>query len=138
LVSGSGDSSVRVWDIDRCQNTQTLNGHEFEVYTTKLDEKYRIISGGQDKLLRLWDLRSGECMQTIQHEFPIFDCEISENLVFTACGDNLIRAFDLRMGGILQMYRVHTEAIHALRLNGNCLASGGTDKTAKLIVFNQK
>ena len=80
VVSGSYDSTCRVWDIFRCKKAKAtesgeegskgftvecvsvLRGHFHQIYCVVLDAASggrRIISGGLDTTVRVWDANSG-------------------------------------------------------------------------------
>lgn len=55
LVSGSADSTLKVWDIINKKIMIDLPGHEDEVYAIDWSpDGVRVCSGGKDKVLKLW------------------------------------------------------------------------------------
>ncbi|OAA57099.1 WD40 repeat-like-containing domain protein [Niveomyces insectorum RCEF 264] len=64
LVSGSYDSTVRVWRISTGEALHVLHGHNQRVYSVVLDVKRnRCISGSMDSYVKIWDL--SECIQDL-------------------------------------------------------------------------
>jgi len=72
LVSGSGDKTVRIWDMGTGECRHTLVGHEQAVtcvaYSPQGDQ---VASAGKDNRLRLWDAETGECQHIlVGHAWP--------------------------------------------------------------------
>ena len=66
ILSSSSDESVRLWDIESRQQLMRLAGHDGRVWSAafSLEENFtahpiRVLSGGEDNQLRLWDLLQG-------------------------------------------------------------------------------
>jgi hypothetical protein len=56
MVSGSLDSTLRLWDIESGVCVKTLAGHTDSVYCVVQLADGRVVSGSRDKTLRLWDI----------------------------------------------------------------------------------
>ena len=55
LVSGSADSTLKVWEMKSKHLYVDLPGHGDEVYTVDWSpEGTKVVSGGKDKVLKLW------------------------------------------------------------------------------------
>uniref|UniRef100_A0A3P8UAR3 Notchless protein homolog 1 n=1 Tax=Amphiprion percula TaxID=161767 RepID=A0A3P8UAR3_AMPPE len=55
LVSGSSDSTLKVWDVKTGKLNMDLPGHADEVYAVDWSpDGQRVASGGKDKCLRIW------------------------------------------------------------------------------------
>ncbi len=61
LLSGSVDSTIRLWDVETGQQVKQLDGHLEEVRSVAFSTDGRwVLSGGQDHTVRLWDLETEE------------------------------------------------------------------------------
>jgi len=55
LVSGSADSTLKVWDMKSKKLLMDLPGHADEVFAVDWSpDGQKVVSGGKDKVLRLW------------------------------------------------------------------------------------
>jgi len=63
LVSGSSDNTVRVWEVESGNLSQTFWGHSESVLSVDIssDASY-IVSGSKDNTVRLWDVNSGQSL----------------------------------------------------------------------------
>ena len=59
-LSGSGDETLRLWDLETGAELRRFEGHEARVTSvTVLADGRRALSGSDDRTLRLWDLDTG-------------------------------------------------------------------------------
>ena len=65
LISGSGDNTLKLWDIATGRIIRTFAGHTGEVYSVVIspDGKYAL-SGSQDRTIKLWDIATGRVIRT--------------------------------------------------------------------------
>jgi WD40 repeat protein len=61
VVSGSGDQTLRLWDVASGQSLRTLQGHTGRVTSVafSLDGK-TVVSGSSDRTLRVWAVIRGQ------------------------------------------------------------------------------
>ena len=86
VVSGSRDNTLKVWDASNGECLQTLSGHtdwarrrrpvdttrrslvdaaRAQVVCVAVLPNGRIVSGSDDRTLKVWDASSGECLRTL-------------------------------------------------------------------------
>ncbi|MCJ1469222.1 hypothetical protein MMC07_007855 [Pseudocyphellaria aurata] len=65
MVTGSGDSTVRIWDCDTGTPLHTLKGHTSWVLVVSWSpDDTTIVTGSMDNTVRLWDPNSGQALGT--------------------------------------------------------------------------
>jgi len=66
-VSGSEDMTIKIWDLEAKTCVGTLEGHQRGVYSVSISPDGILIasSGFLDETVRLWDWKSGACLQVI-------------------------------------------------------------------------
>ena len=67
VVSGSLDTSIRVWDAETGGCVHTLTGHQSLTSGMELRDNI-LVSGNADSTVRVWDVRTGQCLHTLQGE----------------------------------------------------------------------
>ena len=68
LVSGSMDTTVKLWDIQTGGIVKTFTGHTQLVRSVSISvDNTTIASGSPDMRVCLWDIQTGECHRVIQH-----------------------------------------------------------------------
>lgn len=74
-MTGSGDSTCAIWDVESGTLVQNFHGHLGDVFAvdiSKFDTGNVFISAGADKYALVWDIRTGKCVQSFEgHESDI-------------------------------------------------------------------
>ncbi|KAL5034357.1 hypothetical protein BDV3_003933 [Batrachochytrium dendrobatidis] len=67
LISGSQDASVRIWDMKQGVQVRKLTGHLSPISYVAIssDGQMAISGGGVYENIKVWDIKSGECLQHI-------------------------------------------------------------------------
>lgn len=65
MESSLKSRSIRVWDLSTQREVQQLDGHDSFVYSVAALPSGEIISGGEDRSMRVWSADSRELLQTI-------------------------------------------------------------------------
>ncbi|KAL2116114.1 hypothetical protein VTJ04DRAFT_10369 [Mycothermus thermophilus] len=133
LVSGSYDSSVRVWRISTGEQLHVLNGHVQKVYSVVLDHKRnRCISGSMDSMVKIWDLATGACLYTLEgHSMLVGLLDLRDDQLVSAAADSTLRIWDPETGKCRKVLEAHTGAITCFQHDGRKVISG-SEKTVKM------
>ncbi|KAK5996558.1 Cell division control protein 4 [Cladobotryum mycophilum] len=133
LVSGSYDSTVRVWRISTGDALHVLHGHTQKVYSVVLDhERNRCISGSMDSLVKIWDLTTGACLYTLEgHSLLVGLLDLRDDRLVSAAADSTLRIWDPETGKCRNTLMAHTGAITCFQHDGRKVISG-SEKTVKM------
>jgi WD40 repeat protein/serine/threonine protein kinase len=68
ILSGSGDKTLKLWEIETRQCIRTFSGHKEGITSVSLsaDGHYAISAGGNDCNLKQWNVESGDCLRTFR------------------------------------------------------------------------
>ena len=93
VVSGSADSTVRIWDMSSGYELQRLDGHTDQVYTVAVSGNFAarpfVVSGSYDTTAKIWDARSW----TEKYSFPHPNKVRSVSVPRIRCGEPWNDAF---------------------------------------------
>jgi F-box and WD-40 domain protein CDC4 len=133
LVSGSYDTTVRVWKISTGELVHRLQGHTQKVYSVVLDyERNRCMSGSMDNLVKVWSLESGTCLFNLEgHTSLVGLLDLKDNCLVSAAADSTLRVWDPQTGRCVHDLSAHTGAITCFAHDGDKVISG-SDRTLKM------
>lgn len=128
VISGSYDTTIRIWDITTGECLRILEGHKYsisvmynlvETNITKHNNDEQnfqnfqnlIVSGSKDSTIRIWNVYSGECIHILKgHTEVITKIIIKDNLLISKSHgkDNTIRIWDILTGECVRILDAHT------------------------------
>jgi len=137
-ISGSGNGTLNIWDIESGEELWTLEGHADSVRAVAVtpDGKH-VISGSSDNTLKVWDIKSGEELQTLEgHTKSVSAVAVSLDGKHAISGskDKTIRIWDIESGEELRLLEGHTKSVSAVAVtpDGKHVISGSMDKTIRI------
>ncbi|XP_033832967.1 autophagy-related protein 16-1 isoform X2 [Periophthalmus magnuspinnatus] len=103
LLAASNDFASRIWTVDDYRLRHTLTGHSGKILSARfLLDNARIVSGGYDRTLKLWDLKSKVCMKTVFAGSSCNDIVCTEQCVMSGHFDKKVRFWDIRSESIVR------------------------------------
>lgn len=102
LLTASGDSTAKLWDIESSTAIQTFQGHQADVMGIDISPSEAgniFVSGSSDHIAMVWDIRTGGYVQTFEgHESDVNAVRFypSGDAFASASDDATCRLFDLR------------------------------------------
>lgn len=133
VVSGSYDSTVRVWDVEAGLCTWVLTGHAQRVYSAVLDHKRnRCISGSMDWFVKVWCLETGTLLYTLEgHTSLVGLLDLNRTTLVSAAADSTLRVWDPDNGTFVHKLEGHQGAITCFQHDEYKVVSG-SEHTLKL------
>ena len=114
IISGSYDSTVRVWDLldnGRCKHI--LQGHQDRVYSTAIDYDRKVcFSGSMDSTINIWNFETGELLKVLEgHSSLVGLLALVDGVLVSAAADASLRIWDPVSGELRSKLRGHAAAI---------------------------
>ena len=149
LATGADDATWKLWGTPRGELIMTGEGHRGWVSDLKFvgDRGHRLITGGGDGAVKLWDLLQAECVETYGGgggggggvgEAVVWGVDVHHtgDLCVAAYLDASCRVFDLATGATRATLRGHGDAVNAVAFlpYSSTLLSASADHT--LAVFD--
>jgi len=141
LISGSTNSSIKVWDMQNKKLLFVLKGHQKKVttLTTTPDGKY-LMSGSDDQTIKIWNLQTRKHLFTLTgHGDSVNTISVTPDGKYLLSGsdDKTIKIWDLENREEIFTFTGHTESINSINVtsNGQLVISASSDKTIQVWDF---
>ncbi|KAK0224480.1 WD40 repeat-like protein [Armillaria nabsnona] len=94
-----------------------------------------VVSGGCDKMIRVWDAKSGYCIYVLHGHTSTIRCiKMLQNRPIAVSGsrDSTLRVWDVQRGKMLRVLGGHHDSVRCLDVHGNRAVSGSYDHTCRV------
>ena len=136
LASGSGDNTVRLWDVATGAELRVLEGHTSCVTSVAfLPDGATLASGSRDNTVRLWEVATGAELRVLEgHMDWVRSVAFSPDGATLASGSGTVRLWDVATGAELRVLEGRTSYVTSVAFSpdGATLASSSGDKTVRL------
>ncbi|KAJ1655411.1 hypothetical protein IWQ61_004840 [Dispira simplex] len=138
LISGSYDSTVKVWNLDTGTVIRTLEGHTMCIRALQFDQ-VKLITGSMDDTIKIWNYRTGQCLRTLTVGCRGVNCLHFDSTLLASGGiDGSISAWNFKTGDTVRLTG-HTDWVNGVRLMGQSrLLSCSDDTTLRLWDLNTR
>jgi len=113
--------------------TRTMVGHASGVWAIDSRDDV-LVSGGCDKDVRVWNLRSGGCVHALRGHTSTVRCikMADKHTAVSGSRDTALRVWDLENGVCKHVLIGHQVSVRCLELHGDLCVSGSYDTTARV------
>jgi WD40 repeat protein len=136
-VSGSDDTTLKVWDLELGKELATLSGHSMSVSAVAIAPDGRLmVSGSEDATLKVWDLERGQELVTLSgHSGAVWAVAIMPDgkHVISGSADGSLKLWNLESGQETRTLS-HGGSVWAVAVmpDGTLAVSGSRDGTVRL------
>jgi WD40 repeat protein/serine/threonine protein kinase len=138
VVSGSVDTTLRLWDLASTRYLRSFKGHTKGVTAVVVTPDGRfVVSGSKDATLRLWDLATTKCLRVYEgHQDGVTAIAMTQYGRFIVSGseDKTLRTWNPATAGCLKVFTGHKQHVTAVAITPDkrFIISGSADKTLRL------
>ncbi|CAK85395.1 unnamed protein product (macronuclear) [Paramecium tetraurelia] len=141
IISGSYDTTIKIWEISTgiCQNT--LNGHTKPVLCLQVLQhtQQMVASGGEDGVMRVWNWKTAICIWKVENKYEIWSLLAIKDHCTILCGnkDGTIKVIGTGQSGEksqdIKEWKIHKQYVNCIiHLKASIIASGSSDTTIQI------
>mmetsp|Transcript_22560 Transcript_22560/g.31410 ORF Transcript_22560/g.31410 Transcript_22560/m.31410 type:complete len:415 (-) Transcript_22560:57-1301(-) len=137
LVGACGGGSMRVWCRRTGLEVRDLEGHVGAVYGVAIQDD-TVVSASVDRTARVWDMRSGECVSSLEtkHSDGLTCVALENDLMVTGDLEGLVRVWNIKTEKLEHVLEGHTDWVRSVSIADGRVCSTGRD--GLLNVWNLK
>ncbi|KAI8430550.1 hypothetical protein MSG28_000785 [Choristoneura fumiferana] len=124
ILSGSDDTTLKVWSAITGKCLRTLVGHSGGVWSSQMVGDL-VISGSTDRTLRVWNAKTGHCQKVLAGH-------TSTVRVVSGSRDATLRVWSIPEGRCLRVLVGHLAAVRCVQYDGKVVVSGAYDYFVKV------
>jgi WD40 repeat protein/serine/threonine protein kinase len=138
VVSGSHDTTVRIWEASTGRELLSLNGHAGEIFSvTFSSDGQHVLTANADGTARLWEAHTGRLLLTLKgHAGRVFSVALAPDgqQIVTGSEDRTAKVWEARTGKELLTLKGHTDQVTSVALSpdGQRVVTASEDRTAKV------
>jgi WD40 repeat protein len=144
LISGSGDNTAIIWDVESLRPVRRLEGHEDHVYAVAFTpDGLRAVTGSDDTTLRLWAVNDGRLIAEMKGHTKVIGRALaispSDSMIASGDATGAIRLWDGTTGRYLRTLANQGGRVGSLRFSldgmwllSTCGYGGGCNHTERV------
>ncbi|KAF2347276.1 Sulfotransferase domain [Trinorchestia longiramus] len=135
IISGSSDSTVRVWDANTGEMTNTLIHHCEAVLHLRFTNGL-LVTCSKDRSIAVWDMVSASEINLrrvlVGHRAAVNVVDFDEKYIVSASGDRTIKVWGTSTCEFVRTLNGHKRGIACLQYRERLVVSGSSDNTIRL------
>ncbi|ODV97059.1 hypothetical protein PACTADRAFT_74634 [Pachysolen tannophilus NRRL Y-2460] len=133
LITGSYDTTVKIWNIKTGELLRTLSGHSKGVRTLAFDDQ-KLITGGLDSTIKVWNYHTGQCISTYRgHEDSVVSVDFYNTTIASGSADKTVKVWHVDSRTCYTL-RGHTDWVNSVKIHhkSNTIFSASDDTTVRM------
>ena len=132
IISGSDDSTLKVWSVSSGECLLTLTGHTGGVWCSQFEGDI-ICSGSTDRTIKVWDVHTGQSLHTLfGHSSTVRCLSMYNQICVSGSRDATLRVWDVQTGECKHLLIGHMAAVRCVQYDGVRVVSGAYDCLVKV------
>src|SRR6266542_4027348 len=141
LASGSGDNTIRLWDVGAGRLIRSLAGHGGAVRSVAFSPDGKMIaSASEDKTIKLWQVSTGKYIRLFNgHTGSVYSVAFSPDGKTLASSseegnESALRLWDVNTGRLIRSFEERNQWVPSVAFSpdGKMIASGSHEQVVKL------
>ncbi|KAH3732925.1 F-box and WD-40 domain protein 7 [Pelomyxa schiedti] len=125
LVSGSADTTLRIWRSTDPDNSRVLAGHTGPISCVQFNEiMVGSGGGGADTTVRLWDITTATQLAVLNHTRPVHSLRFDGQTFISGGSDGTAKLWDSRTNTCSRTINTGTMAVHTIHLDEHDIYTG--------------
>lgn len=145
--SGSGDRTVRVWDVSSGICLSSFNvGQSTDCTVTTVSYDHGYLAVGSGTMVSLWNLTTGDCVhefsghknrvECVKLKFMMVNGKKEAGLIVSSGKDGLIKYWDIEQASCIQTLRGHRDNVNSIHVDSTRIISVSFDHRVRVWNFN--
>ncbi|KAK8143595.1 hypothetical protein G3M48_006998 [Beauveria asiatica] len=132
IIVALDNAKIHVFDTEG-NSQRTLQGHVMGVWAM-VPWGDTMVSGGCDRDVRVWNLKTGACLHTLRGHTSTVRClkMADEHTAISGSRDTTLRIWDIRTGLCRNVLLGHQSSVRCLEIKGDIVVSGSYDTFARV------
>lgn len=138
LVSGSKDSTLKIWNSNTGQLNRTIDAQADFVRSICLSlDQQTLVSSDGENTIKVWNFQTGTLRYILSgHSAPVWSVVLSRDgqTLISGSEDGTIKVWNLQTGRLTRTLTGHTDTVYAVALSPDqqTIVSGSADQTVKV------
>eukprot|EP01132_Coremiostelium_polycephalum_P007905 gene7905-9728_t len=137
LISGSSDSTLRIWDLSTGECVHILRGHTDGVSCLCIIDDVTLASGSLDNTINLWSMETGKLLHSFTNHISGISClYYKNNLLISGTMGGTLNVIDIPSRICLQTLHGHGDRVTSIQWwdssDGDRIVSSSWDYTLRV------
>lgn len=133
LMTGSYDTTIKIWKVDTGECLRTLTGHTKAIRSLVFDSQ-KLITGGLDSTIKVWNYHTGECISTYRgHDAAVVSVDFLNKTIVSGSADHTVKVWHVDSRTCYTL-RGHTDWVNSVKIHrqSNTVFSASDDTTIRM------